>query len=64
MFETLSLEAFAHYIHGMTTMFFILWALIIYHSRHNNSMMKMMAMAVCYIAFGYTKDMVFLFNVV
>ena len=46
MFETLSLEAFAHYIHGMTTMFFILWALIIYHSRHNNSMMKMMAMAV------------------
>ena len=62
MFETLSLEAFAHYIHGMTTMFFILWALIIYHSRHNNSMMKMMAMAVCYIAFGYTKDMVFLFT--
>ena len=62
MLETLSIEAFAHFTHGMTTMFFILWAFKIYSYRHHNSMMQMMAIAVCYIAFGYIKDMVFLFT--
>lgn len=62
MTEMLSIEALAHYTRGMTTMFFILWTIRIFKYRHHNRMMKVMAVAVGYITFGYIKDVVFLFN--
>lgn len=62
MLETLSLEAFAHYTRGMVTMFFILWAGEIHRHRHRNSMTEVLFVTVCFIAFGYLKDSIFLFT--
>ncbi|MGN0309370.1 MAG: helix-turn-helix domain-containing protein [Bacteroides sp.] len=62
MLDTLSVEALAHYVRGMTTMFFIAWTGIIFRHRHQNSMMMVMTIAISYVTFGYIKDIAFLFT--
>lgn len=62
MFEYLSFEALAHYIRGMATMFFLTWAVITYSWRKRDRMTFLLFVAVSYVAFGYVKDVVFLFN--
>ena len=57
----MSIEALAHYTRGMSTLFFVMWTLNIYRYRRRNRMMQLMFIAVCYLTFGFLKDVVFLF---
>lgn len=59
--EVISIEALAHYTRGLSTMFFIIWFLNIYHYRHHSRMMQVKYLAVCVITIGFVKDMIFLF---
>ena len=62
MFGYLPFEPLAHYIRGMATMFFLVWAVITYSWRKRDRMTLLLFVAVSYVAFGYVKDVVFLFN--
>lgn len=62
--DIFSFEALAHYTRGLATMFFIMCAITIYNHRHQNRMLKVLAVAIIYITFGFIKDAVFLFPLI
>lgn len=57
----LTIEAFAHYIRGAVTLFFIFWCFKLYVYKRRNRMMKLLYYATLFLAFGFLKDAVFLF---
>ncbi|MGM9699784.1 MAG: helix-turn-helix domain-containing protein [Prevotella sp.] len=62
MLESLSIEALAHYTRGMATLFFVLWAIKIAKYRHRDNLVKVLFIAICFTAFGFLKDVVFMFT--
>ncbi|MGM9779410.1 MAG: helix-turn-helix domain-containing protein [Prevotella sp.] len=56
-----TIEAFAHYIRGAITLFFIFWCFKLYVYKRRNRMMKLLYYATLFLAFGFLKDAVFLF---
>ena len=62
MLESLSIEALAHYTRGMATLFFVLLAIKFSTYRNRNKLAKMLFFALCFMAFGFLKDVVFLFT--
>ena len=62
MLESLSIEALAHYTRGMATLFFVLWAIRISRYRHRDNLVKVLFVSICFTAFGFLKDVVFLFT--
>lgn len=53
-------EAFAHFVHGGVTVFFIVWAWLIWPMRKQNNMMYMLFLNMLYFAFCNVKDLIFL----
>lgn len=62
MLNALSIEALAHYTRGMATLFFIMWAARIFKYRNRDKLVRVLFIAICFMAFGYLKDVVFLFT--
>ena len=62
MLESLSIEALAHYTRGMATLFFVLLAIKFSTYRNRNKLAKILFFALCFMAFGFLKDVVFLFT--
>ena len=58
----LTIEAFAHYMRGAVTLFFIFWCFKLYEYKRRNRMMKLLYYATLFLAFGFLKDAVFLFS--
>lgn len=58
----LTIEAFAHYMRGAVTLFFIIWCFKLYVYKRRNRMMKLLYYATLFLAFGFLKDAVFLFS--
>ena len=58
----LTIEAFAHYMRGAVTLFFIFWCFKLYVYKRRNRMMKLLYYATLFLAFGFLKDAVFLFS--
>lgn len=58
----LTIEAFAHYMRGAVTLFFIFWCFKLYEYKRRNRMMKLLYFATLFLAFGFLKDAVFLFS--
>mgnify|MGYP006363483611 FL=1 len=56
-----TVEAFAHFIRGAITLFFVFWCIKIHPYRHRNRMMRLLFYTTIFLAFGYIKDSVFLF---
>lgn len=57
-----SIEALAHYTRGLATMFFVMWAFIIYRYRRHGSIMRVLLVAVCVLALGFVKDFLYVFD--
>ena len=57
-----SIEALAHYTRGLATMFFVMWAFIIYRYRRHGSIMRVLLVTVCVLALGFVKDILFVFE--
>lgn len=53
-------EAIAHYVHGGVTVFFIIWAWLLWPQRKKNNMMYMLFLNMLYFAFCNVKDIIFL----
>ena len=58
----LTIEAFAHYMRGAVTLFFVFWCFKLYMYKRRNRMMKLLFYSTLFIAFGYIKDAVFIFS--
>lgn len=58
----LTIEAFAHYMRGAVTLFFIFWCVKLYYYKERNRMMKLLYYATLFLSFGFLKDAVFLFS--
>ena len=56
-----TIEAFAHYVRGALTLFFILQCLKLYVNKRRNRMMRLLYYATLYITVSHIKDAVFLF---
>ena len=56
-----TVEAFAHFIRGAITLFFVFWCIKLYAYRHRNRMMRLLFYTTIFLAFSYIKDSVFLF---
>ena len=56
-----TVEAFAHFIRGAITLFFVFWCIKLYTYRHRNRMMRLLFYTTIFLVFGYIKDSVFLF---
>ena len=56
-----TVEAFAHFIRGAITLFFVFWCFKLYTYRHRNRMMRLLFYTTIFLAFSYIKDSVFLF---
>ena len=56
-----TVEAFAHFIRGAITIFFVFWCIKLYAYRHRNRMMRLLFYTTIFLAFSYIKDSVFLF---
>ena len=56
-----TVEAFAHFIRGAITLFFVFWCFKLYTYRRRNRMMRLLFYTTIFIAFSYIKDSVFLF---
>ena len=56
-----TVEAFAHFIRGAITIFFVFWCIKLYTYRHRNRMMRLLFYTTIFLAFSYIKDSVFLF---
>ena len=56
-----TVEAFAHFIRGAITLFFVFWCIKLYTYRHRNRMMRLLFYTTIFLAFSYIKDSVFLF---
>ena len=59
--QLLTVEAFAHYMRGAITIFFVFWCFKLYTYRRRNRMMRLLFYTTIFIAFSYIKDSVFLF---
>ncbi len=57
----LTIEAFAHYMRGAVTLFFIIWCFKLYVYKRRNRMMKPLYYATLFLCFSFFKDGVFLF---
>ena len=57
----LTIEAFAHYMRGAVTLFFIIWCFKLYVYKRRNRMMKLLYYATLFLSFSFFKDGVFLF---
>lgn len=53
-------EAVAHFVHGGVTVFFIVWAWLIWPLRKQSNMMYMLFLNMIYFAFCNVKDLIFL----
>ena len=53
-------EAIAHFVHGGVTVFFIVWAWLIWPLRKQSNMMRMLFLNMLYFAFCNVKDLIFL----
>lgn len=53
-------EAFAHFVHGGVTVFFIVWTWLIWPLRKQSNMMYMLLLNMAYFAFCNVKDLIFL----
>lgn len=58
----LTIEAFAHYMRGAVTLFFIFWCFKLRAYIRRSRMMKLLYVATLYLTFSFLKDGVFLFN--
>ena len=58
----LTIEAFAHYMRGAITLFFVFWCFKLYMYKRRNRMMKLLFYSTLFIAFGHIKDAVFIFS--
>ena len=56
-----TVEAFAHFIRGAITLFFVFWCIKLYTYRHRNRMMRLLFYTTIFFVFSYIKDSVFLF---
>ncbi len=56
-----TIEAFAHYMRGVVTLFFVFSCLKLYVYKRRNRMMRLLFYATLYLTFSYIKDSVFLF---
>ena len=56
-----TVEAFAHFIRGAITLFFVFWCFKLYTYRHRNRKMRLLFYTTIFLAFSYIKDSVFLF---
>ena len=56
-----TVEAFAHFIRGAISLFFVFWCIKIHPYRHRNRMMRLLFYTTIFLAFSYIKDSVFLF---
>ena len=59
--QLLTVEAFAHYMRGAITLFFVFWCFKLYLYRRRNRMMRLLFYATIFLAFSHIKDSVFLF---
>ena len=59
--QLLTVEAFAHFIRGAISLFFVFWCIKLYTYRHLNRMMRLLFYTTIFLAFSYIKDSVFLF---
>ena len=57
-----TVEAFAHFIRGAISLFFVFWCIKIHPYRHRNRMMRLLFYTTIFLAFSYIKDSVFLFS--
>lgn len=57
-----TVEAFAHFIRGAISLFFVFWCIKIHPYRHRNRMMRLLFYTTIFLAFSYIKDAVFLFS--
>lgn len=58
----LTIEAFAHYMRGAVTLFFLFWSVKLYSYKRRSRMMQLLFYATAFLAFGYIKDAVFIFS--
>lgn len=56
------IEAFAQYVRGATTLFFVFWCFTLFRYKRRNRMMKLLYVSSVWLAFSYLKDAVFLFS--
>ena len=56
-----TVEAFAHFIRGAITIFFVFWCIKLYTYRRRNRMMRLLFYTTIFFVFSYIKDSVFLF---
>ena len=56
-----TVEAFAHFIRGAITIFFVFWCIKLYTYRRRNRMMRLLFYTTIFLVFSYIKDSVFLF---
>ena len=57
-----TIEAFAHYMRGATTLFFLFWCVKIYYYRKRNRMMRLLFFATIFLTFSYLKDGIFIIS--
>ena len=51
----LTIEAFAHYMRGAVTLFFIIWCFKLYVYKRRNRMMKLLYYATLFLSFSCQK---------
>lgn len=60
MTEITTFEAAAHYMRGVTTMYFIFWAIEIYKHRKEDNMKQVLFITISFITLCYLKDIIFI----
>ena len=58
----LTIEAFAHYMRGVVTLFFLFWCIRLYRSSRRSRMIRWLFVSTLYILLSHLKDVVFLVN--
>lgn len=61
-YSLLTIEAFAHYMRGAVTLFFLFWSVKLYSYKRRSRMMQLLFYATAFLTFGHIKDAVFLFS--
>lgn len=60
MTEITTFEAAAHYMRGVSTMYFIFWAIEIYKHRKEDNMKQVLFITISFITLCYLKDIIFI----
>ena len=60
-YSLLTIEAFAHYMRGAVTLFFLFWSVKLYSYKRRSRMMQLLFYATAFLTFSHIKDAVFLF---